>query len=122
MQEDSRGEARLLIGDEALQEWLRTRGKGFLDLGKAWTDWTQKPFVYAVWAVGPKTRISQKDLDRFRDACREGIATREELAKDEEERSYLMQCIRYGLGKEEKIGLEEFAARSGLSGVQVEWV
>ena len=35
---------------------------------------------------------------------------------------YLTHCIRYGLGVEEKEGLAEFAQRSGLGKVEIEWL
>lgn len=116
------GEARLLIGDEALEKWNRRKGWQVLDLGQAWTDWTGKPFVYAVWALGPQAEVAPAELERFRQECRKGIARRGELARDEAERDYLVNCIRYELGKEEKGGLEEFARRSGLPGAEIRWV
>jgi len=115
-------DARLLIGDVALEEWNRTNGLGVLDLGRAWTEWTAKPFVFAVWALGPKTRLDRAELDRFREACLEGVEKRADLAKDEREKEYLTRCIRYGLGPEEKEGLAEFARRSGLARLEIEWV
>ena len=44
------------------------------------------------------------------------------MARDLKEREYLMHCIRYGLGVEEKEGLAEFAQRSGLGKVEIDWV
>lgn len=120
--EGARGDARLLIGDEALEEWNRRNGQGVLDLGQAWTEWTGKPFVFAVWALGPQARPSPAELERFRQACRQGIEGRAGLAKNEREREYLMRCIRYGLGPEEKEGIEEFAWRAGLEKVAIQWV
>ena len=122
LQEKNPADARLLIGDVALEEWNRRQGQGVLDLGKAWTDWTQKPFVFAVWALGPHVRPAPAELDRFRGDCEEGIRRRAELVGDEREREYLTRCIRYGLGSEEKEGLAEFARRSGLTQVGIEWV
>jgi len=120
--EEPAGDARLLIGDEALEEWNRRGGQGVLDLGRAWTDWTGKPFVFAVWALGPDVRINRTELERFRGACLDGIERRRELAGDEREGEYLTRCIRYGLGPEEKDGLAEFARRAGLGKVEIEWV
>ena len=91
-------------------------------MGRAWTEWTGKPFVYAVWALGPDVPIDRTELERFRGACREGVGRRAEMARDEKEREYLMHCIRYGLGVEEKEGLAEFAQRSGLGKVEIEWL
>lgn len=115
-------EARLLIGDEALEEWKRRNGHGMLDLGQAWTDWTGKPFVFAVWAFGPRAIVSRKEVELFRQRCQQGIARRADLAGDEKEEEYLTRCIRYGLGAEEKEGLAEFARRSGLGRVKIEWL
>ena len=120
--EEEHGEATLLIGDEALAAWNLRHGSGVLDLGQAWTDWTGKPFVFAVWALGPNARIATDELDRFREACLQGIKRRGELAVDEREREYLLRCIRYGLGPEEKSGLMEFSRRAGLAKAEIAWV
>ena len=120
--EEEQGEAALLIGDEALAAWNLCQGSGVLDLGQAWTDWTGKPFVFAVWALGPKAKISTDELDRFRASCLQGIQRRGELAVDEKEREYLLRCIRYGLGPEEKSGLMEFSRQAGLAKAEIEWV
>ena len=122
IKEGQGGEAKLLIGDEALAEWRKRRGEGVMDLGKAWWDWTEKPFVFAVWAVGSQSKASPADLENFRESCLAGIARRGDLAEGEEEREYLTKCIQYGLGKEEKEGMMEFAKRSGIREVRVEWV
>lgn len=116
------GEARLLIGDEALAEWRRRGGKGMTDLGWEWWDWTAKPFVFAVWALSPHLSLGGEEIAGFREGCRAGITRRADLAEGKEERDYLMQCIQYGLGQEEKEGLREFAERSGIREVKVDWV
>ena len=120
--EKNDGETKLLIGDEALQEWNRRGGQGVLDLGQAWKEWTGKPFIFAVWALSPETEISARQLQTFRQACEEGIRGRDSLAADEREKEYLTRCIQYKLGPEEKAGLEEFAARSGCGELRIAWV
>lgn len=122
LEERASGEARLLIGDEALEEWKRRKGKGVLDLGRAWTDWTGKPFVYAVWALSPEAKVGLAELDQFRRDGQKGISRRGEFARDEAERDYLTRCIRYDLGQPEKEGMEEFARRGGLAGAEIRWV
>ena len=122
LKEHNEGNARLFIGDEALAEWNRRNGAGVLDLGQAWTEWTGKPFVFGVWALGPKAEITKEELDRFREACRQGIAQRASLASDEREKEYLTGCIRYELGTQEKAGLDEFGSRSGLQPMKIQWV
>ena len=112
--ENPAGNARLLIGDEALTEWNRRQGAGVTDLGQTWTDWTQLPFVYAVWALRPGFAPGSGELDRLREAWQGGVANRGGLATDDSERDYLTRCIQYGFGAEEIRGLREFALRSSL--------
>lgn len=120
--EGKEGDAQLRIGDEALEEWNRRDGKGVLDLGRAWTSWTGKPFVFAVWALSPDAKIDSSELDRFREACRRGVKQRANLAQDEREKEYLTKCIRYGLGTKEKEGLAEFARLSGIRNGEIDWL
>lgn len=122
IRETAEGEARLLIGDEALRERSKRGGQGMTDLGKEWWDWTGKPFVFAVWAVGPHSKTGPADWERFRAACLAGMARSGDLAEDEEERDYLTKCIRYELGQREREGMREFAEQSGIREVKVQWV
>ena len=122
LEEKESGEARLRIGDEALQEWTKRGGRGVTDLGKAWWDWTGKPFVFAVWALRSGFKPKPGEIEKFREGCLAGIAKREELAEGELEKEYLTKCIRYELGQEEKEGMAEFAARSGVAMREIEYL
>ena len=122
LEEREDGEAKLLIGDEALGEWERRKGSGVTDLGKVWWDWVGKPFVFGVWAVRKGFRPNAGEVEKFREECLAGIAKRAELAESEGEREYLTKCIRYELGEEEKEGMGEFARRSGLGEVKLEYI
>jgi predicted solute-binding protein len=115
LEEREDGEARLRIGDEALREWTERKGRGVTDLGKAWWDWTGKPFVFAVWALRGGFEPKPGEIEKFREGCLAGIAKRAELAEGELEKEYLTKCIRYELGPEEKEGMAEFAKRSGVA-------
>jgi chorismate dehydratase len=121
LRESENGEARLLIGDEALREWEKRKRKGVTDLGQVWFEWTGKPFVFAVWALRSGWKGGE-EIEKFRRACWAGIERREDLAENEGEREYLTECIRYGLGEEEKEGMREFAKRGGLPDPEIEWV
>ncbi|NDE85872.1 MAG: hypothetical protein EB056_07635 [Verrucomicrobia bacterium] len=121
LRESESGQARLLIGDEALREWERRKGRGVTDLGQVWFEWTGKPFVFAVWALRSGWKGAE-EIEKFRRACRAGIERRADLAENEGEREYLTECIRYGLGEEEKEGMMEFARQAGIREVRVEWV
>ena len=122
LEEKESGEARLRIGDEALREWTKRKGRGVADLGKAWWDWTGKPFVFAVWALRSGFKPKPGEIEKFREECLAGIAKRAELAKGELEKEYLTKCIRYELGKEEKEGVAEFAKRSGVAMRKIEYL
>jgi chorismate dehydratase len=122
LEEKESGEARLRIGDEALREWTERKGRGVTDLGKAWWDWTGKPFVFAVWALRSGFKPKPGEIEKFREECLAGIAKRAELAKGELEKEYLTKCIRYELGKEEKEGMAEFAKRSGVTMRKIEYL
>ena len=122
LEEREDGEAKLLIGDEALGEWERRKGSGVTDLGKVWWDWVGKPFIFGVWAVRKDFRPNAGEVEKFREECLAGIAKRAELAESEGEREYLTKCIRYELGAEEKQGMGEFARRSGLGEVKLEYI
>ncbi len=122
LEEREDGEARLRIGDEALREWTERKGRGVTDLGKAWWDWTGKPFVFAVWAMREGFRPNVGEVEKFREGCLAGIAKRAELAEGEMEKEYLTKCIRYELGVEEKEGIREFAKRSGVAMRKIEYL
>jgi len=122
LEEKESGEARLRIGDEALREWTERKGRGVTDLGKAWWDWTAKPFVFAVWALRGGFEPKPGEIEKFRQGCLAGIDKRAELAEGEMEKEYLTKCIRYELGREEKEGMAEFAARSGVAMRKIEYL
>lgn len=122
LEERQDGEARLRIGDEALREWTKRKGRGVTDLGKAWWDWAGKPFVFAVWALRAEFKPKLEEIEKFRQGCLAGIAKRAERAVGEMEKEYLTKCIRYELGREEKEGMAEFAKRSGVAMRKIEYL
>jgi predicted solute-binding protein len=122
LEEREDGEARLRIGDEALREWTERKGRGVTDLGKAWWDWTGKPFVFAVWALRGGFEPKPGEIEKFRNDCLAGIAKRAELVQGELEKEYLTKCIRYELGRGEKEGMAEFAKRSGVAMRKIEYL
>lgn len=52
--------AVLAIGDDALRLRNNPKVKLALDLGEAWYEWTNHPFVFAVWALRSET-LAQRD-------------------------------------------------------------
>jgi len=109
-------DAALLIGDRALK--ADTRGLRVLDLGEAWFRHTGLPFVFAFWAVREGVALADGG-EAFHRSAAEGAASLEALAGEGARREgldegrvldYLRRNVRYGLGDEEKAGLERFFA------------
>jgi chorismate dehydratase len=122
--EDVKTDAVLLIGDRAMRACL----PGFrfaYDLGAEWTDWTDLPMVYAVWAVRGGAELGEAEA-AFHKAkecgrSRAGVIAQREAAGLGLDpgfcRRYLDTVIRYDLGPAELAGFRkyrELAAELGL--------
>lgn len=109
-------DAVLLIGDNAMR--IADDAYITLDLGQAWFEYTQLPFVYAVWAV-KKDRHIPGINHLLKNAKEAGIRSVRDIASAESQRlhfpyerclNYLTHSIRYNLGKAEIEGLRKFYA------------
>jgi len=103
----------LLIGDPALDLLRASPAHQIWDLGTAWTELTQLPFVYAVWAL--RRGIENGALRRrLRDAKDFGLETLDYIISERAEydydfrKDYLGWHIHYHLGTDEKRGLAKF--------------
>jgi chorismate dehydratase len=95
-----------------------------IDLGDVWTTMTGLPFVWAFWA-GRAGALAPDDVAALRHARDLGVTEEERIAQnyfpDSVERQrigarYLRDNIKYGLGADERAGLELFyryAAEAG---------
>jgi len=117
-------DAVLLIGDRAMRACLPGFRHAY-DLGAEWTEWTNLPMVYAVWAVrgGVELGTAEKAFHRAKEhgmAHVGPIAQREAAALGLDAgycRRYLANIIRYDLGPAELLGLRKYhqlAAELGL--------
>src|SRR5262245_45297176 len=126
-------DAVLLIGDRAMRACLPGFTHAF-DLGQEWTDWTDLPFVYAVWAV--REGADLRGVDRaLLQAKKHGIQRAGLIAQREAPllgldagfcRRYLSNIIHFDLGPQEQAGLKRFyelACELGLAprGVELEY-
>jgi len=114
-----RCDAALIIGDNALFQppnVEHTLPVEVIDLGKAWTDLTGLPFVYAFWAGRPGM-LEPGDVEALQRARDAGVAASDDVAcaylRDMPARQvlgmrYLRENIKYHLGAEEQAGLELF--------------
>jgi chorismate dehydratase len=105
-------DAVLLIGDRALEFSFAGHPHTIWDLGEAWSELTNLPFVYAVWALRriPNTRLRQT----LREARDFGLDTLEHIVNSRKEytrefrQDYLGWHIHYHLGTDEKRGIARF--------------
>lgn len=103
----------LLIGDRALDLVLGPHTHEIWDLGAAWYEQTELPFVYAVWAL--RRGVENKTLRRLlREARDFGLDTLDSIIRSrtdynlEFRQDYLSWHIHFHLGTDEKRGLARF--------------
>ena len=103
----------LLIGDRAIEFQRSPHAHEIFDLGSAWLELTNLPFVYAVWAL--RRGVENKELRReLRAAKHFGIETLEQIIETREEfdadfrRDYFEWHIHYHLAEDEKRGIAKF--------------
>jgi chorismate dehydratase len=103
----------LLIGDPALDLLLGPHEHEIFDLGAAWFEMTELPFVYAVWAL--RRGVENRELRRhLLDAKDFGLDTLDHIIRSrtdytqEFRQDYLGWHIHYHLGADEKRGLKKF--------------
>ena len=120
-------EAMMLIGDQAIRHLARHDGLPVLDLGTAWMNLTNLPFVFAGWAVRHRTGSPEAgdpadgsaaavaELARLlRDAKADGLGHLEEIVQAATEapadflRAYYTRHVWYDLGEAEKRGIRRF--------------
>lgn len=116
---DADSDAVLIIGDRAMK--AEDAAFPFVwDLGEAWSEWTGKPFVFAVWATRANAQTSEQldQLGKVLSVSRDiGLANVEQIALSQageydlsydECLKYLRDNLHFDLGDEEKSGMELF--------------
>jgi chorismate dehydratase len=104
----SNAPSQMLIGDQAIRFQQNAAGWRMLDLGQAWFEWTQLPFVFAVWAVHADYAGLAGLAAKLRLARDAGLASIEEIIAREGEgdaafrRRYFAENVNYNLGSREK--------------------
>jgi len=103
----------LLIGNPAIDFLRSPHEHQIWDLGTAWYELTNLPFVYAVWAL--RRGVKNEPLRRhLRDAKAFGLDTLDYIISSRREydlafrKDYLGWHIHYHLGSDEKRGLAKF--------------
>jgi chorismate dehydratase len=108
----------MLIGDPALDFLHAASEHTIWDLGAAWHELTQLPFVYAVWAL--RRGVDNAPLRRIlREAKQFGLKNLDHIIRERTEytyefrKDYLSWNIHFHLGADEKRGLARFAELLG---------
>jgi len=103
----------LLIGDPAIEFQRSPHAHEIFDLGLAWSEMTNLPFVYAVWAL--RRGIENQELRReLRQAKRFGMETLDHIIETRAEfdedfrRDYFEWHIQFHLGEDEKRAIAKF--------------
>lgn len=116
-------DAVLLIGDPALKAAARAAAAGRttppVDLGRAWTDWTGLPFVFAAWhARSPE--IAEVAAPLVAESRSQGLSRIADLAADGARElgldpaatgAYLRESLVFEFGNDEQRGLARFRER-----------
>lgn len=108
----------MLIGDSGLREYYNLSEEyKIYDLGEIWTNETDLPFVYAVFA-GHRDVILDGNLDSLLESKNYGLGVVDKIADIESQKlginydicyKYLTDRIRYDLGKQEIRGLVKYS-------------
>lgn len=101
--------AALVIGDRALS--LRNSSAYIYDLGKAWKQMTELPFVYAAWVANKK--LPDNFLTAFNNTISEGFEHLNEIVDEHpfehyDLHDYYTRNIDYGFSEDKKVALELF--------------
>lgn len=108
--QDPKVEAKLLIGDKALQ-FDPQEGKA-LDLGKEWWDWLRQPFVFAAWMTRqPSSTPFIQTLQESREYGLRNLPTLMHKLTPYSSvflKDYFTRAIHYYMGPEELAGVQAF--------------
>ncbi len=105
----------LKIGDPCLL-YSPPPGYEALDLAAEWHDFTNLPFVFAVWVVRPGVDLQGVNMELFM-AKREGLRNIDLIARSEAPKlgmdyhrvkNYISRVVKYDLGREELGGMSLF--------------
>jgi len=115
--------ARLLIGDNAIRFRQNHPEFNFWDLGQAWQQLTDLPFVYALWLIRPEVTEPASIAKRLRNLRDQNMSGIDSIIAGQSEFApafcarYYGEHLRFSFGDREKLGLGKFqrlCAKQGL--------
>jgi chorismate dehydratase len=109
-------DAQLLIGDPAIAYRQAHPEQKFLDLATAWREFTQLPFVFAVWAIRLPFWRALWTARQLRAAKQIGLNSRYQIANSAFERQYLTEHLSYELESPQKKAIALFSEMLEQSG------
>lgn len=118
------GQARLLIGDQALRfRAEHDEAFRYWDLGEEWTRSTGLPFVFALWLIRPEVSNAAGIAAKLRDRRDDNLAALDQVIAAQTDfpvefcNFYFRKCLRFDFAESEKAGLlcfHSLCARHGL--------
>jgi predicted solute-binding protein len=109
-------DAQLLIGDAAIAYRQAHPEQKYLDLAAAWREFTQLPFVFAVWALRLTAWQAFWTSRHLRAAKQIGLDSRTQIAANAFERQYLTEHLCYELGPAQKRAVALFGEMLAQAG------
>jgi len=109
VQESKNYDAYLLIGDQAINH--RKVNDLFIDLGTIWNEWTNLPFVFAVWVTKNKDEKLKNDLLKSKE---EGLLNIKQIINNISYtdkhflENYYSYYLKFNLGNKEKQAIQLF--------------
>ncbi len=106
--------ARLLIGDNAIRFRREQPGARVLDLGEAWKQLTNLPFVFALWLARPELEHASTVAAELRELRDRNLNDLDALITEECPGNmtfanfYFRECLRFHFGAREKESLRRF--------------
>jgi predicted solute-binding protein len=103
-------DAQVLIGTKAIDFRAANPEVSVLDMATAWKEYTGLPFIFAAWAIHPRSLMTEEDIAGFRRATLAGMEHRREIAVNDFELHYLTHFIRYEFGADYRAAMPRLAS------------
>jgi predicted solute-binding protein len=119
------GEARLLIGDQAIRFREQNPKHPVWDLGKEWNNVSHLPFVFALWLIRPEVSGAEEIADALRQIRNRNLQNLGDLVSSQTQvppefcRRYYREHLFFDFDEREKAGLREFHRHCLLNKIDV---
>lgn len=122
----NRSISRLLIGDQAIRFRQLHPEFELWDLGQAWKNLTNLPFVFALWLIRPEVEKAEELAETLRAIRDQNLKKLDDVLASQSEisteflRKYYLEHLFFEFGEPEKAGLREFHRQCLLNHIEME--